>query len=349
MPGIKDVAKKAGVSITTASRVLNHVDYPVAAATRRRVEAAARELHYSPSALARALVTRRSGIVGVLVGDMVDPYFAEIARGVEDAARRAGYLVIVCNTDREPAVERRYVETLSDYRVDALIFVGGDIVTPGERRKLKQLLALTAKRGMVAVSCAGEHAGLPAIDIDHRAAARDMTEHLIGLGHRRIGFIGGRGDVSTAGQREAGFRLALTAAGLLPTMCVDGGFTYAGGFEGATRLLAADAPTAIFAANDQMALGAMDAARSAGLHVPADLSVVGFGDTSAAQHGRLSLTTVSMPRHELGVAAMDAVLAAMGSPAGSQATRIESRQLPYQIVVRESSAAPAHSEEELVA
>jgi len=144
MPGIKDVAKRAGVSITTASRVLNNVEYPVAAATRRRVEAAARELHYSPSALARALVTRRSGMVGVLVGDMVDPYFFEIARGVEDAARDAGYLVVVCNTDREPATERRYVATLSDYRVDALIFVGGDVVAPGEQRKLKQQLAYKA-------------------------------------------------------------------------------------------------------------------------------------------------------------------------------------------------------------
>ena len=127
MAGIVAVAKKAGVSITTASRVLNNVDYPVAAATRRRVEAAARELRYSPSALARALVTRRSGIVGVLVGDMVDPYFAEIARGVEDTARRAGYLVVVCNTDRDPQTERRYVTTLSDYHVDALIFIGGGI------------------------------------------------------------------------------------------------------------------------------------------------------------------------------------------------------------------------------
>src|SRR5438270_7470684 len=141
MAGIVDVASKAGVSITTASRVLNHVDYPVTSSTRRRVEEAARELHYSPSALARALVTRRSGIVGVLVGDMVDPYFAEIARGVEDAARRAGYLVVLCNTDRHPETERTYVATLADYRVDALIFVGGHVITPAEQRKLKQVLA----------------------------------------------------------------------------------------------------------------------------------------------------------------------------------------------------------------
>jgi LacI family transcriptional regulator len=261
MAGIVAVAKKAGVSITTASRVLNNVDYPVAAATRRRVEEAARQLQYSPSALARALVTRRSGIVGVLVGDMVDPYFAEIARGVEDAARRAGYLVVVCNTDREPETERRYVSTLADYRVDALIFVGGDIVAPRVQRKLKQQLALASKAGTLAVACAGEHAALPTIDIDHKAAAREMTEYLIGLGHQRIGFVGGQHDVSTARQREAGFRAGMAAAGLESELIVDSDFTYTGGFDATRRLLAEHAPTAVFAANDQMALGALNAAR----------------------------------------------------------------------------------------
>jgi len=337
MAGIVDVAKRAGVSITTASRVLNKVDYPVAPATRRRVEVAARDLRYSPSALARALVTRRSGIVGVLVGDMVDPYFAEIARGVEDAARRAGYLVVVCNTDREPATERRYVATLSDYHVDALIFVGGDIVSPHEQRKLKQQLAVATRRGTLAVACAGDHAGLPTIDVDHGAAARDMAEYLISLGHRRIGFIGGRRDVSTAGQREAGFRAGLATAGLTPNLIVDGDFTYAGGFEAARRLLADHAPTAIFAANDQMALGALNAARVAGLRVPADVTIVGFGDTGAAEHAAPALTTVSMPRHQLGAAAMQALLAALTAKTG----RVEPRQLPYRLVVRDSSAPPA--------
>ena len=106
------------------------------------------------------------------------------------------------------------MSTLSDYRVEALIFIGGDVVAPGQRRMLKQQLAVASKRGTLAVACAGEHAGLPTIDIDHRAAARDMTEYLISLGHQRIGFIGGRRDVSTAVQREAGFRAAMTAAGL---------------------------------------------------------------------------------------------------------------------------------------
>jgi LacI family transcriptional regulator len=341
MAGIKDVAKRAGVSITTASRVLNNVNYPVAAATRRRVVTAARELHYSPSALARALVTRRSGIVGVLVGDMVDPYFAEIARGVEDAAREAGYLVVVCNTDREPATERRYVATLSDYRVDALIFAGGDVVAPGEQRKLKQQLSLAARRGTLAVACAGEHAGLPAIDIDHRAAARDMTDYLLGLGHERIAFIGGRRDVSTARQREAGFRAAMTAAGQSADLVVHGDFTYASGLAAAKRLLAEAAPTAIFAANDQMALAALNAIRGLGLRVPANVTVVGFGDTGAAEHAAPTLTTVSMPRHELGEAAMKALLAALDEPSSGVAPL----QLPYEIIPRESSGPPPNEAE----
>jgi len=348
MPGIVDVARKAGVSITTASRVLNNVDYPVAAATRRRVEAAARELHYSPSALARALVTRRSGIVGVLVGDMVDPYFAEIARGVEDAARRAGYLVAVCNTDRDPETERRYIATLSDYHVDALIFIGGDIVSPTVQRKLKQQLALAAKRGTLAVACAGEHANLPTIDIDHDAAARDMTDYLLSLGHRRIGFIGGPRDVSTSGQREAGFRGALADRGLHPSLVIDADFTYSGGFEAAKRLLVDHTPTAIFAANDQMALGALNAARALELGVPADVTVVGFGDTGAAEHAAPALTTVSMPRHQLGHSAMQSLLTAIAA----KTTRIESRRLPYRVVLRESSAPPraeAPAQEERIA
>lgn len=339
MAGIVDVARQAGVSITTASRVLNNVDYPVAVDTRRRVEDAARDLNYSPSALARALVTRRSGIIGVLVGDMVDPYFAEIARGVEDAARRAGYLVVVCNTDRDTAAERRYVATLSDYRVDALIFVGGDIDIATEQRQLKQQLALATRRGTLAVACAGDRAGLPGIDIDQRGGAREMTEYLIGLGHQTIGFIGGRPDVSTAEQREAGFRDAMADAGLPVGPIIDGDYTYAGGFAAATRMIADDAPTAIFAANDQMALGVLNAASALRLRVPDDLTVVGFGDTATAEHATPALTALSMPRHELGVAAVQAVLAALADTASN--TRILPRRLPFRIVIRDSSAPPA--------
>src|SRR5919109_4951527 len=151
MASITEVARRAGVSITTVSRVLSPVSaYPVAPSTRRRVLAAASALQYSPSALARALVTRRSRMVGVLLGDIVDPYFAEIARGIEDVARRAGYLVVVCNTSRDPGTERRYVTALREYRADAIIFLGGDIFDDASRRALERDMVAVARQGTVA-------------------------------------------------------------------------------------------------------------------------------------------------------------------------------------------------------
>jgi LacI family transcriptional regulator len=336
---ITDVARMAGVSITTASRVLNPVaGYPIAPTTRQRVLAAAESLQYSPSLIARALVTRRSRIVGAIVGDIVDPYFAEIVRGVEDVARRAGYIVVVCNTDRDPATERRYLAALRDYRADAVLFLGGDFSDPPGRRELEQEVTLARRNGTVALALAGDRAGLPTVDVDHRAGARQMTEYLIGLGHRRIGFVAGPIAVSTARQRLDGFRAAMQAAGLDASAVAEGGFNYAGGVEGAERLLPGR-PTAIFATNDEMAIGVLTAARVAGLTVPVDLSVVGFGDTARARQVVPALTTVFMPRHEIGAAAMEMVLAALGPAKRPAASQV----VAHHIVTRGSAARPRGS------
>src|SRR3981081_1379272 len=238
MASITEVARRAGVSITTVSRVLNPVsEYPVAAATRRRVLAAAAVLPYLPSDPARALFPRRSHMVGVLLGDIVDPYFAEIVRGIEDVARRAGYLVVICNTSRDPGTERRYVTALRDYRADAIIFLGGDIFDPPTRRALERELASMASHGAVALAVAGDHADLPAIDIDHTAGAEEMVRYLVGLGHSRIGFISGPLTVSTSRYRHQGFVNAMSAAGLAPDLVEAGDFAYSGGQASATNLL----------------------------------------------------------------------------------------------------------------
>lgn len=336
MASIDEVARRAGVSITTVSRVLNPVsEYPVAAPTRRRVLAAAAALQYSPSALARALVTRRSRMVGVLLGDIVDPYFAEIVRGIEDVARRNGYLVVVCNTSRDPGTERRYVTALRDYRADAILFLGGDISDPPTRRALERELATLTSYGAVALAVAGDHADLPAFDIDHGAGTEEMVRYLIGLGHVRIGFISGPLSVSTARYRHQGFVNATAAGGLATDMVEEGDFTYASGQAAAASLLTRQ-PTAIFAANDQMALGVLAACRAARVAVPNDVSVVGFGNTSAAEHAVPTLTTVSMPRYQLGVEAMQAVIDALSL----ETPRVYPRRLPFHLVIRESSAPP---------
>ena len=184
---LDDVARRAGVSLSTASRVVTDNGYPVAEATRQRVLEAVRELNYSPSVLARALVTRRTHIVGVIVGDVEDPYFAEIVRGVEDVARRAGYLVIVCNADRDPETELGYLRTLLDYRVDGVILAGGGVVDEAYHDPVVEAVANLEHQGSVVVALAEVAATVPCITIDNRAAAAEMTRYVVGLGHARIG------------------------------------------------------------------------------------------------------------------------------------------------------------------
>lgn len=274
-------------------------------------------------------------MVGVLLGDIVDPYFAEIVRGIEDVARRAGYLVVVCNTARDPGTERRYVTALREYRADAIIFLGGDIFDAPTRSALKRELASLTAYGTVALAVAGDHADLPAIDIDHASAAQQMVRYLVGLGHERIAFVSGPLSVSTARYRRDGFVAAMTAAGFSSDLIEEADFAYAGGQAAGQRLLE-HSPTAIFAANDQMALGVLAACRAAGLAVPAAVTVVGFGNTSSAEHAVPALTTVSMPRHQLGIEAMQAVIDALET----EQPRIFPRRLPFHLVIRESSAPP---------
>ena len=337
MASITEVARRAGVSITTVSRVLNPVsEYPVAAATRRRVLAAASALQYSPSALARALVTRRSHMIGVMLGDIVDPYFAEIVRGIEDVARRAGYLVVMCNTSRDPGTERRYVTALREYRADAIIFLGGDIFDPPTRRALERELASMVESGAVALAVAGDHADLPAIDIDHTAGAEEMVRYLVGVGHRRIAFISGPLRVSTSRYRHDGFLNAMTAAGCTPDLVEEGDFAYAGGQTAAREPAQRTDRRRSSRRTTKWRWAHWPRAAPRACRVPCEMSVVGFGNTSAAEHSVPALTTVSMPRHQLGVEAMQAVVDALELETSARFPR----RLPFHLVIRESSGPP---------
>ena len=202
---LADVSRRAGVSVATASRVLNGSAHPVSEHTRRRVLRAAEELGYSPSALARALVTNRSRIIGVVVGDIVDPYFAEITRGVEDVAAQAGYMTIVCNADRRTEAELAQLQLLSDYRAEGVVFAGSGYVDDPLGADLAEAVARARERGMEVVSVALRDFDCPRIHADNRAAAHDMTEYLISLGHRRIAFIGGPDGLYASRDRFDGF------------------------------------------------------------------------------------------------------------------------------------------------
>ena len=298
---LADVARRAGVSIATASRALNGSRHPVSTELRERILRAAEEVGYRPSAVARALVTRRSRIIAVIVGDIVDPYFAEITRGVEDHANRAGYLTIVCNADRSPDAELAYVRVMRDYAAEGIVFAGGGYTIGEGADALAEMVTEAVEEGTAVLTLAPRGFTGPMIAVDNRAAAADLTTYLAGLGHRRIAFVRGPAGLSTGDLRRDGFRAAMHSAGLEPELEFEGDFDHESGHAAAMRMMAAGLPDAVVGANDESAVGVLLAFRQAGVDVPGQVSVAGIGDTRTARF--VDLTTVSIPLYELGAMA----------------------------------------------
>jgi LacI family transcriptional regulator, galactose operon repressor len=282
---LADISRRAGVSIATASRVLNGSSHPVSDATRSRVLAAADELGYRPSELARALVRRTSRIVGVLVGDIVDPYFAEIVRGVEDVATSVGHLTMVCNTERRPEAELAHLDVLRDYHAAGVVFAGSG----SESSSLREAVAELQERGTAVVTLALRDLDCPSVLVDNRAAARDATEHLLSLGHRRIAFV--EGPTGLHASRLEGFRAAIDAAGAEAVVLPERGDPL---------------PDAVLGVDDEVAIGVLTSLRRAGVDVPGEVSVAGIGDTRPAR--LVDLTSVALPLHELGELAARVIL-----------------------------------------
>ena len=328
MASLADISRRAGTSVATASRVLNGSTHPVSEATRARVMEAAADLGYQPSALARALVTRSSRIIGVIVNDIVDPYFAEIARGVEDIAGRSGHLVMVCNADHRVEAESKYVRALRDYHAEGLVFAGSG--APGDEANAQLAQDVEAARirgGRVVCLAQRDFPGLR-LGVDNVAVARDVTEHLIGLGHRRIAAVEGPPELYTSADRLAGFRAAMTAAGLDAGLVFPGGFDFEAGQAAARRMLdAGPLPDAVVGANDEAAIGVITGLRQAGVDVPGDVSVAGIDDTRPARF--VDLTTVSLPLYDLGAAAARHIIE--GAPA-------DPLTLAHRVVARGSTA-----------
>jgi LacI family transcriptional regulator len=337
---ITDVARLAGVSPTTVSRVLNG-GYPVSATTRTRVEGAVRQLSYVRNAHAQALRAASSGLVGVIIHDVADPYFAEIVAGIQEVAATSGRLVVLCNSLRDAGSELRYVELLRGQRADAVILAGGAIGDPEYLQELPRQARWLRRQGARMIMC-GRHAlDADAVLPDNRGGAYLLGRHLLRFGHRSIAEISGPPDFSTTDERSAGLDEALREAGITrdPRLTVSGNFSRDGGYDAARALLrAGDRFTAIFAANDMMALGALAALREAGLRVPDDMSLVGFDDLPILRDVVPGITTVRVPMREMGRRCMR--LAMAGDRRGP---RLET--LPVELVERESVApAPARQQ-----
>jgi LacI family transcriptional regulator len=298
---LSDISRHAGVSIATCSRVLNGSAHPVSEATRNRVLKAAEELGYAPSALARALVTRSSRIIGVIVGDIVDPYFAEIARGVEAVAANLGYLTMVCSAELGSEAELGHLRLLRDYHAAGIVFAGSGRSDDPSAGVLARAVEDARTRGSLVLALAQRDFEAPAILFDNEAAAHDITAHVRARGHEGIAFVEGPPGLHTSAQRLAGFR---RAGG---TDHVPGGFAYEDGLQAADRLLARETlPDAVIAANDEVAIGVLTRLRDAGVDVPGQVSVAGIDDLRPARF--VGLTTVSVPLHEMGRRAAQAVL-----------------------------------------
>jgi LacI family transcriptional regulator len=304
---IQDVAARAHVSAMTVSRVLNHPDQ-VAPATRRRVEQAIRELGFVPNALARGLLQGRSYTIALLVGDIGNPFFTEVICGVEDVAQRNGYMVILANSDESPEKEHAYIHALMSRGIDGLL-----IASAGASSRPMLDLLLRRATPFVLIDRAIE--GVPADTVigDSLGGAQALTRHLLELGHRRIGFIGGPASVPTACDRRRGYLQTLQAHGIDPdpAWLVEGNFKRDGGYLAARQLLALPAerqPSAMVADNNFHAVGVIEALREAGRRVPDDIAVVCFDDVALASALHPFLTVVSQPARTFGTIAMQFLL-----------------------------------------
>jgi DNA-binding LacI/PurR family transcriptional regulator len=339
MPSITDVAKLAGVSVTTVSRVINNSNHPVNSDTRQRVLNAAQELNFVPSALARALVSDSTRMIGVLVGDASDPYFATILRGVSVIAREEGYLTMICNSDRVPEIELSYVQMMNNYHVDGIIFTGGGLNDSAYIEEMRSLLTDLQEREVPVVLLGSHLFAAPQVSIDNVQAAMDMTEYLIGLGHKRIGFIDGPDVLTTSALRLEGYAKALGKFGLPydPGLVVSSEFTFEDGQRATDLLLnCPEKPTAIFGSNDLTAIGCLTRLRERGIQVPEEMSVAGFDDISAARYVNPPLTTIHVPMWDLGAVGMRHLLKLINEE--EQAIQ-ETFLLPYTLIERQSTAA----------
>jgi LacI family transcriptional regulator, galactose operon repressor len=334
---ITEVARLAGVSIATVSRVVSGADYAVSARTRQRVLDAADELDYVPNALARGLLKSQVPIVGVIVHDITDPYFAEVVRGVEDAASPAGYLVITCSSERDAERENSYVRLLRSLRAAAVIFAGSGLDDAGLNAELPRHVAAMEAQGAAVVHLSPHAFGEPEVGIDNAAGVAAMVAALVSLGHTRIAFLAGPTSLYVAGERLRGYRMGLASAGIEADerLEVRTSFDQEGGAHAIDELLAGDAPFgAVCCANDLLALGALRRLGELGISVPNDVSVAGFDDIAIAAITAPSLSSVRVPLRELGRRGFeraDRILTGGAPPR---------ERLSTSVVLRQSTGAP---------
>jgi len=333
---IADVASAAKVSPSTVSRALTRPEM-VARETRERVLLAARQLGYHPNKLARGLRKRRSHLLGLIVGDILAPFHATLAKGVQDAAEKHGYVVFLFNSDEQPEKEARYLQELQSHLIEGLL-----IVPTAKTRQHLRSLPSVRELPIIELDRTSGTPGVHAVLVENVLGARGAVEHLIQLGHRRIGMVAGEPVITTAQERLEGYRQALEQAGLPfdERLVANGYHKEEGGYAAAMELLRrppAERPTALFVGNSEMAAGTVQAIRDLGLRIPEQISLVSFDDTRWAQLMEPALTVVAQPAYEIGFLACEALVSLLQrrKPLQSHTLRLKTR-----LLIRQSTARP---------
>lgn len=298
MPTIRDVAKRAGVSISTVSKVLNDPSYGLPE-TRADVLRAIKELGYHPNRVARSMVKGKTGMIAIVIPDIRNPFFTAVARGVEDVANKNDYRVIFCNTDEDLKKQHNYIDVFRSRIVDGFILAGASEDDP-------QLLETNHIVPYVLVDRKIANLNADAVVVDNRRGAYKAVNHLLGMGYRRIGFVAGKRDTLTGRERLQGYIDAHQEAGVAidEDLIVDGVFTIEGGFQATKRILALDNRTdALFVSNNSMAIGCLKALSELGLRIPYDIAFIGFDDSEWADFFVPPLTVIRQPTYQMGTIA----------------------------------------------
>jgi DNA-binding LacI/PurR family transcriptional regulator len=330
---IREVARQARVSTATVSRVLNGSG-PVAEATRRRVTQAVTELAYEPNAVARSLVSAATHTIGILLPDISNPFFPELVKGVQLLADDRRYTLLLLNTEGDATREASALSTLRGKRVDGVVMVG---LTSGPERIGA---VLGTEIPVVVLDRAMRPGTYTVVRLDHARGAALAMRHLLALGHEKIAYIGGPRGLELSRERVGAYRAALRGAGIGvdPRLVLRGDFSEVGGSVAVEHLLASGAAfTAIFAANDLSAIGAIRALRTHGLQVPKDVSVIGFDDIHLAGYVTPALTTIRQPTYAMGRRAAELLIDAVE---GAGSLTPETVLFEPELVVRESTAPP---------
>lgn len=335
MATIKDVARLAGVSVSTVSRVINQSGY-VGAESHAKVLKAMEQLHFAPSDIARGLVSRKTSSIGLLIPDVANPFFSDVARGTEDAAIAEGFTIILCNSDWQLHRERMYLDLLRGKWVEGVIVVGS-------RSEERELTKAIGSLPFVLVDQRATSGRSSSVWMNNERGGFVATQHLLDMGCRRVVHVTGPVDSPSAAAREVGFLQAVkafseTSGERLEARRVPGDFRYDGGYRAALEWFGPESsadrrPDGIFAANDLMAIGIIQAAQSLGVHVPEDVSVIGYDNIAMAEYVAPKLTTVDQPGYRMGQAAFEMLHRRLQTGVNQQ----ESQEFEPTLILRQST------------